>query len=311
MTDSATRDRRSGHLLEPIDRVPGDPSTTAWRRLARARQSKWREAHGYPIGSVPYDGRPSGRLLGSRIALEFARSSGANFLTPAIRQAVVRRLSQPERHETLNASRLWADLLSSMPMCFNLFGDLQADESAVARAVRTWWPELPPGRSTLRFEHSPGRRDPAFLDNRTSFDAMFEVCDAQTGCSVVGIETKYHEHAQKEVRPVRQRCLDVAERSQVFRDGWREQILGTELQQIWLDHLLVLSMLQHPSRRWARGRFVLVYPSENPSFAAASARYRSLLRVPETFEARTLESLIDAPGVLDPATADLLRDRYL
>ena len=40
----------------------------------------------------------------------------------------------------------------------------------------------------------------------------------------------------------------------------------------------VLAMLQHPSRRWAWGRFVLVSPSENPSFTL----YITSFRLPAT-----------------------------
>jgi len=42
-----------------------------------------------------------------------------------------------------------------------------------------------------------------------------------------------------------------SERAGIFRDGWRDAVIGTELQQLWLDHLLGLSMIQHGSRRWS------------------------------------------------------------
>lgn len=34
----------------------------------------------------------------------------------------------------------------------------------------------------------------------------------------------------------------------------------TDLLEMWLDHLLLLSMLQHPSGAWRWGRLVHVYP---------------------------------------------------
>jgi hypothetical protein len=95
-----------------------------------------------------------------------------------------------------------------------------------------------------------------------------------------------------------------------FVDGWRELVIGTALQQIWLDHLLVLAMLQHPTGRWSWGRFVLVYPLGNPSFAGAAAAYRAVLRDPATFEARTIEELLDTPGALKLETVAALRERY-
>jgi hypothetical protein len=55
---------------------------------------------------------------------------------------------------------------------------------------------------------------------------------------------------------------------------------------------------------------VLAYPEGNPSFAAAAARYRELLRDGATFEARTLEDLVGTPGVLPDETATAFMQRY-
>jgi hypothetical protein len=51
-------------------------------------------------------------------------------------------------------------------------------------------------------------------------------------------------------------------------------------------------MLQHPSQKWIWGRFVLVFPSANPSYASIAASYASLLRDSATFQARTLEAVL-------------------
>jgi hypothetical protein len=309
-TDAAAQ---SAHCWFNVDRVPRDPATTAWKRRARWGQGQWREARGYPIGSEPYRGGSHATSVGSRLDLAFARGSGANFITPGVLTAVRARLAAPERFQMLKEDRLFADLLSSMPLCFNLFGDLACDGAAARRAVRSWWPDAPSGDVRVRFEHSPGRRDPVFLGNQSAFDVAFDI-DAGAGSrAIVGVETKYHEHAVAEdpPKPVPlARYFEVTERSQVFADGWRERVVGTDLQQIWLDHLLVLAMLQHPSKQWAWGRFVLVYPAANPSFASAVARYSGALVDTSTFAAVTIEQLVVAPGAIDVRTADALAERY-
>ncbi|MBL0194005.1 MAG: hypothetical protein IPQ09_07225 [Myxococcales bacterium] len=305
------------HCTFAVDRVSRDPATTAWKQRARSGQARWREAHGHPIGAHPYRGGSKATPVGSRLELGFARSSGANFLTPGALAAVRARLAAPEKYQMISEERLWADLLSSMPLCFNLFGDLASSHEAATRAVRAWWPDAPDApesdRTEVRFEYSPGRRDPSFLGNQSAFDAAFEIAMGSDKRAIVGIETKYHEHAIAEPAPkaaALARYAEVTERSGVFVEGWRERIVGTDLQQIWLDHLLVLAMLQHPSRKWAWGRFVLTYPEGNPSFAGAAARYREVLRDEGTFEARTLEGLVGTPGVLPDETASALRERY-
>ena len=108
-------------------------------------------------------------------------------------------------------------------------------------ALRTWWPQLAERESELRFEHSPGRREAAYLGNRSAFDACFSIGSANEPRSVVGIETKYHEHANVERAPLpaaSSRYVEVTERSEAFRPDWQRHVVGTDLQQIWLNHLL-------------------------------------------------------------------------
>jgi hypothetical protein len=317
MTDGpvSEADFRRANCWFDVDRVVGDPASTAWKRHARWRQAIWRQARGFPVGAHPYRGGDASAVVGSRMALDFAMSTGANFLTPGALAATRKRLSNPEPHQMLSAERLWADLLSSMPLCFNLFGDLDGDSAAAARAVNAWWPAAPVGQVTVRFEHSPGRRDPTLLANRSAFDVAFEIETGDRTRAIIGVETKYHEHAKREPRPrdaVLQHYIEVTGQSGEFREGWQAALIGTELQQIWLDHLLVLAMVQHPSRRWSWGRFVLVYPAENPSFARAVTAYRSVLReAAQTFEFRTIEGLLATPAALPVAVRAEFEGRYL
>ena len=147
--------------------------------------------------------------------------------------------------------------------------------------------------------------------------------------TIVGIETKYHEHAVAEARPDTltkrrpvipenkkklSRYQEIAGRAQqegIFKPGW-ERLLGTELQQIWRDHLLLLSMLQHQDgAKWDAGTYVLVHPERNPSFAEAGELYRTFLDDDRTFRVKTIEELLK-PGVLhEQATAQEFKDRYL
>ena len=98
---------------------------------------------------------------------------------------------------------------------------------------------------------------------------------------MIGIETKYHEDCRKEKIPSDARLKrynQVAEASGVFKQGASEYFIGTNLQQIWLDHLLALSMLQDSSKKWTWVKFVMIHPSGNPSFTKAAKDYFSLLK---------------------------------
>ena len=140
---------------------------TAYRRRLRYHQSQWREAHGHPIGTQPIVPRPGApvRLVGSRVPLDYGRDTGANFLTSGALAAARARTSIIEPHQSFDHQRLWADLLSSEAVSFNLFGDLAADLERANRAVHTWWPDAPGTVCDVRFAHSPGRLDPRYLNS--------------------------------------------------------------------------------------------------------------------------------------------------
>ena len=100
----------------------------------------------------------------------------------------------------------------------------------------------------------------------------------------------------------------MTERSGVFRPGWERTLAGTDLQQIWLDHLLGLSMLPG----WGRGLFVLLYPAANTSMASAARRYADTLLDATTFEHRTLEDMTERlRTVTDARWVAAFEDRYL
>lgn len=304
------------HCLETVDRVPGDPETTAFKRRARLHQALWREAHNLKEGTQPMRPKPGkrSRPIGSRLALDTAGYS--NFLTDAAVKAVHWRLDHPEPYQMLDVDRLHGDLLSSMPMCFNLFGPLysEADLEPATAAVRSWCLDAPGCVSAVRFEWSPGRRQPGkFLENRSAFDVAFELTLDDGTLGVIGVETKYHENCRREELPSEKqlsRYKLVTERSGVFKPGALDALVGTPLQQIWLDHLLALSMLQHTPQTWTWAKFVLVHPEGNPSYARAADGYRALLSDSSTFEVRTIESLLDA-GVLPADATAAFRERYL
>ena len=86
---------------------------------------------------------------------------------------------------------MWADLLSSQPMCFNLFGELAADLELATSAARAWWPGRVERVTELRFEWSPGRRDRRYLNSRAAFDAVLTHTTSGRGRGFIGIETKY------------------------------------------------------------------------------------------------------------------------
>jgi hypothetical protein len=316
MGEALTRQElEAAHCWQADDKVPGRPEMTAFRRRLRYHQARWRESRGHPIGSqpiVPQQGKPS-RPVGSRLPLDYARETGANFLTGAAVEAARARTSFVEPHQSFDHQRFWADLLWSPAMSLNLFGDLAAHHGLADRAVRAWWPDAPGSVSEVRFAHSPGRLDPGYLNSLRAFDAAF-VLDLGNGKQgIVGVDVNYYEWAKPETPKPRnlRRNLEVVERSGAFAPGATDAVKGRSgLGLMWLEHLLLLSMLQHASGTWSWGRYVVVHPAGNSDFAEACGRYRALLADTSTFSSITVEELLAANGLPAQTTA-ALRDRYL
>lgn len=293
------------------DRVGHRPDITQFKRLARYRQAEWRERQGLPMGSHSRGGKTYDN--GSKVA-QFDEYRCSNFLSPKICEAVEARLGATEPHETLDETRLRYDLLSSMPMCFNLLGELQGDPARTQRTVAKLWGLSASEPVDVRFEWSPGRRTSDYLNDRTAFDAALMIGSKDEPRTIIGIETKYHEHATSEAQPNEDtrlpRYREVAEDSGVFVSGWERRVVGTELQQVWRDHLLLLSMLQR-GNEWKSGKYVLVHPARNPAFAEVGERYREVLEDDRTFEVRTIEDLVGAGVLHSESTERKFRERYL
>ena len=315
MTEPTREQLEAACCWEADDQVPARWTMTAFRRRARYQQAHWREANQLPIGTQPIAPKPGEtrvRPVGSRLPLDLARTTGANFLTAAALDAARVRASYIEPHQSVDRQRLWADLLSSLALAFNLFGDLAADLTVADRAIHAWFPDTPGQVSSVRFAHSPGWLDPAYLNSLRSFDTAF-ITDTDDGThGIVAVVVTYHERNKPETpRPDNlARYTAVADHSRAFVPGAIEQLRERgDLCVLWLQHLLMLSVLQHTSGSWTWGRLLVVHPAANIDAADACHRYRRMLTDDTTFATTTLEQLLDT-RTLPKSTTAALRDRY-
>ena len=94
----------------------------------------------------------------------------------------------------------------------------------------------------IRYEWSPGRRDPKLLGNGTAFDVYIEYTAMDDSPRFLGIEVKYHEDLGVAPPSCVGRPQEVFETSGVFAvDSFPVMSAGKNAQ-ILLDHLLALSV---------------------------------------------------------------------
>ena len=252
-------------------------------------QSLWRERQELPAGSHRDE------LLGSRIPPEHGQPPRlANYMTAAAKDQVQRAVADSNRTGALLARpRLWVDLLSSQPLCFNLFGDLASDLVLATRALQRLWPDIEEV-TRISFEFSPGRDNRQYTGNRSAFDVFVDYV-SRTGPRFLGIEVKYHEDLKTSpAGDPTDRYSALALGTGAFDPLWLPALARPPLQQLWLDHLLALRMREVDSDRYVGGKFVLLYPQANTKCSEASSTYRQAVIDTTSWDARTLEEVITA-----------------
>lgn len=111
-------------------------------------QSIWRTEKGYEY-----------EQYGNFLKLDFAKESGANFLTQEIFELVKHELANKHLdRKVIKEPRIWNNLLSSQPLAFNLFGELKLDLALATLVFKDLYPERQIDNVTaIELELSPGR----------------------------------------------------------------------------------------------------------------------------------------------------------
>lgn len=291
---------RAHHVHEPAD--------DRFRAAARARQALLREAKGWPIGLWATD-TDKARELGSFLA---PQHGDANFITLEIAKLARREVAWREDDALIDTERLYRNMLSSMPACFNLIGPLALDPRLATAVLRRLAPDFVKKVNTTLFEHSPARRHPAFTHDRTAFDALFKVTTTAGEHGFVAVEVKYTESLNEPPARLRPRYDEVSQESDLFVDPNHPQLRTAPLQQLWRQHLLAYTMVKNGL--YTTGRFMVIAPSLNRVAQEAISLYRTHLLpggiIP--FEVVSYEQYIEAVGRSGAADiAALLHDRYL
>jgi len=298
------------HAKESVDK-------SDFQRTARILQSIWREEQGFSCHEYA-DKKGKAHLRGSRVPMPWAEDSLSNFITDGVRQVVREEVCNPKvsKGKLFGKPRIFDNLLSSQPLCFNLFAELKRDIPLAIDLVK----ELTSGRfrqvNAIEFEFSPGRRDSRYLGDRSAFDVFID-CETSTGaCGFIGIEVKYHENLigpagkDGEQKQENVRYDQVADEMNCFSAGTRDALKLSPLEQIWRDHLLAGAICD--TDHYEDGLFVMLYPKDNHHVKGAVTDYRNCLSNDSSFSEWTLEDVCSCLKKYSTAGwIDLFVDRYL
>ena len=271
--------------------MPGRPAMTEYRRRLRYHQAQWR------------------RRTVTRSARN--RSSPARGAGPTCRQPAPPRLRPGHRRQLPHRRRRWPPrerdrdrraapelrppaAVGRPPVVgragFNLFGDLAADlarptarctrggptrRHGVRRPLRplagTTRPRLPQQPPRLRRGVRARRRRWGASGHRR----RHELPRAQQGRAAEAEERRPQHGGVRSLGRVRPAA---------------RQLLGrSDLAEMWLEHLLLHSMLQHESGMWMWGRYVVVYPAGNVDLTDAVAATAPSSQIDATYATITVE----------------------
>lgn len=272
---------------------------SAFQRRARVLQVLWRQEQ---------DLDPAER--GSRLAAPAAEAL-KNFLTETVRDVVRTEVMDPltSAGKLYARPRIFNDLLSSQPLCFNLFGELTRDldlaSAVIADMSNARFLEV----CGIEFEYSPGRRKPRYLNDGSAFDVFIRCRNAAGEPCFIGVEVKYHENMRGRAGDHKVRYDEVASTMGCFRDD-RLPLMQTPLQQIWRDHLL--AGITRVEDGYSDSLFVMLYPRDNTAVQKATDGYRQQLARSDSFATWTLEDFVESLRRFSGAGwIDDFVDRYL
>ncbi len=259
-----------------------------------------------PYGTGPF--RHSHTYFGNMLS-EHAAADGLNFLTPGIFDQVKQRVA--EGTGVVEPFRLMRNMLSSQPMCFNLFGELAGDLELATTLVRALWGKHIARVTGVHFEWAP-TPSAEYLGDRdlTAFDAFieYETQNDQTG--FIGIETKLSEPFSDKVYDKQEYRRWMTPDSPWQPDAGKE-VAKRKHNQLWRDHLLAWSMLRQPISKYAEGSLTVVYHPEDRYCRDAIAGYRNLLRDAATFSSFDLAKVVSAWKSLAGQWISRFEERYL
>lgn len=290
----------------------------------RYLQSLWRASNNIPVKKNEW--QSDNEVYGN-----YTSDPQANFMTEGICSLVDYELSPENKGDRLiEETRLRSNLLSSQPLCFNLFGELKLHLDKALQFFNILYDNYFKSIYKIEFEYNPARRDPRLTGDRSAFDVFVEYTTIAGKKGFIGIEVKYSETLNEgaitvddilnkqfcdEPRTRRDRYRELSEG--LFAETSYEELEQLPAFQIWRDHLLAVSMCKAFPEKYDEGLFLFLAPYSNKNCRDGVEKYKKLLLNPDGgidthFCYAWLEEYIETlDKVFDEVWTKNMKKRYL
>ena len=225
-------------------------SDTSFTAKARLLQSIWRVVNGLQIGIGPNKGsidKETGLPTYYGNMIVEGESNGRNFFYPQTFEYAKRRVKEKKKDETIDDYILFNNLMSSMPMAFNLFHPLMILQlqhpDALDKMIQIAFPSLPIHKIKeigLEFIPTPIEH---YTYDKSAMDAFISFWDKKGGEYIIAIETKYTDSLGTNTasgKGVFEKQIQMLKELDLFTDEGIQKLESKEIQlsQIYRNFLL-------------------------------------------------------------------------
>lgn len=272
-------------------------SDSARVRQYRRLQSWYREVQ----LQVPAGQSGNYERLGSYLSPEAVRAQpDLNFLHPAAFEHAKDRADAVQKEGgTLEEKRLFHNMLSSMPLCFNLFGAMRGELESFLPVYRSLFDPEATRITDIVCEWAP-MDSAARIGDRTAFDAIIRY-ESGGERRFVGVETKYTESFSPKPYDT-QLYRDVTAASHWFTDDPTapERLKQPKANQLWRNVMLASQLEQHGSE--GQGSVAVVALSDDSGASTAVDLVGADMATPYRNRLKniTIESILDTTDALSP-----------
>lgn len=240
-------------------------SDNSFTKKARLLQSMYRVEIGEAEGVGPT--KASKRKYGNMIS--GGEISGKNFLMKETFEYAKDRVKNRKESETIDEFRLFNNLLSSMPMAFNLFYPLmlllKQEPATVTLAIRAVFRNFPIFEVTkigLEFIPTPVEK---YTKDKSAMDAYIKFVDNQGGQYIIAIETKYTDvlgvNEARNCEEQKQMLID----TNLFGDEFESQLTEGKVKLTQIYRNLLLTERYRMVEGLKNSYSVVLSPKEHPS----------------------------------------------
>lgn len=271
-----------------LDRLGTIPNETGQKRRIRIHQGWWR----MNILNERPGQHPKNANDNVCNTILNGEQTKKNFLTENSSKAVDQTLQERQEEDAglMEQDRLFNNLLSSQPLCFNFFGELMADTDFGLQVLQTWWPDLTELKKVI-FEFAPKER---YTNDNSAFDIAFEVSIGdQSG--LVGLECKYTDtfSSAEYDKPA---YKDIFDKSCSFVTNY-DDLKASKYNQLFRNQLIAEGLIQNSKYDFVQtGLFCY---EQDSSAIETGQELQQMLTNPDSFKIITYRNFIENIQQLD------------